>query len=82
MNRQGRLDERSMREGLRIVAQLATRCRVGLLSEKSKRSTDVDQLLEELDGFIDCTNERERLYQPERARQEGAICTGEPVLAG
>jgi len=68
-------------EGLRIVPQLFSARRVGLLGEETERPGEVEQALEQLDGLVDGTGCRKGLDKPERARQERALTAAQPVVA-
>jgi hypothetical protein len=64
------LDERSVGEGLRVVAQVRVGGRVHLLAVEPGRAGQRQQLLEQFRGFA--AGGGECLDEPERARQEGA----------
>src|SRR6266508_3067555 len=69
-------------QGLWVVAEVLPAGRVHLLGVQAKRAGKVQQLGEPLGGFGSPAGLRQRLDQPERARQECPFGAGKPVVAG
>src|SRR5262249_12499113 len=69
----GAVDERDMREGLWEVPEEELGVGVVLFGEEAEIVAHAQQALEQLCRFVLATIERERIDEPERARQEGAF---------
>src|SRR4029453_11527290 len=70
-----------MHEPLRRVAQKLVRERVDLLGEQAHIVCDCDQLVHQSCGLVGLPDPGERVGEPERAAEEGALAAAQPVLA-
>ena len=75
-----RVHQRQVREGLGVVAEVATRAGLDLLGVQAQRPGQGQQLLQQLAGAHDLADVGERGRQPERADQERALLAGQPVV--
>jgi hypothetical protein len=66
-------------KGLREVAELASSDRVVLLGQQTNIVTKVEQPLEQLARLVVTALQLEHRYEPERARDEGALAARETV---
>src|SRR5690242_4878219 len=78
----GRVHQPDVAEGLGEVAEQLTRRGIDLLGEQADVVDVADGALEDLPGSVDAVRQGQRLGEPERAEQEGALLPGETVHAG
>ena len=74
-----------MHESLREVAQQLVGVRVDLLGIEANIAGEVDQVLHERGGLIEAADPGERVREPKRAAEEGALDAPEsvrPAVAG
>ena len=76
------MDERSMGEGLGVVAEVAVGGRLHLFGVKLERAGERTEFCEEFVGFGGSTGHREGLHAPERAGKKSALGARKAVLAG
>src|SRR5207253_4015599 len=77
-NRVRRVDQRQMRQRLRQVAQQLVRLGIDLIRVQARVVREREQLLHALARLVEAAAARERLDEPERAREKRAL---DPLLA-
>src|SRR5207249_2530387 len=81
LDRLRRVDEREVAERLGQVAQEVAVRGVDLLRVQAYIVGQADQLVHRRGGLVDAADARERLDDPEGAREEGALLLLHPAVA-